>query len=48
VTLHGAGSAKVAVTLSKSARNELAKSSSSRLVLRWRAGSQTGSATASR
>jgi thermitase len=48
VTLHGAGSAKVAVTLSKSARNQLAKSSSSRLVLRWRAGSQTGSATASR
>jgi subtilisin family serine protease len=48
VTLGGAGSKKAGIRLSKSARRALASSSRYRLVLRWRAGSQTGSATASR
>jgi subtilisin family serine protease len=48
VTLGGAGSKTAGVRLSKSARKALARSSKYRLVLRWRAGSQTGSATASR
>jgi subtilisin family serine protease len=48
VTLAGAGTKSAAVRLSKSARRALARSSRYRLVLRWRAGSQTGSAAASR
>ena len=48
VKLTGAGRRGATVTLSRSARNALARSSKYRLVLRWRAGSQTGSATASR
>ena len=48
VKLGGAGRKAATVTLSRSARRALARSSKYRLVLRWRAGSQTGSATASR
>ena len=48
VKLGGAGKKSASVTLSRSARSALARSSKYRLVLRWRAGSQTGSATASR
>jgi subtilisin family serine protease len=48
VALGGAGSRTAGVRLSKSARRRLASSSKYRLVLRWRSGSQTGSATASR
>jgi serine protease len=48
LTLSGAGSKKVGVRLSKSSRRALARSSKYRLVLSWRAGSQTGRATASR
>ena len=48
VKLGGAGSQKAVVRLSKSARRALARSSKYRLVLRWRAGSKTGSATATR
>jgi serine protease len=48
VKLGGAGRKSASVTLSRSARNALARSSKYKLVLRWRAGSQTGSATASR
>jgi thermitase len=48
VTLAGSGSKTARVRLSKSARRRLASSSKYRLILRWRAGSQTGSATASR
>jgi hypothetical protein len=48
VSLGGAGTKTAGVRLSKSARRALARSSRYRLVLRWRAGSQTGSAAASR
>ena len=48
VKLGGSGSRSASVSLSKSARKKLASSSKYRLVLRWRAGSKTGSATASR
>jgi subtilisin family serine protease len=48
VELAGAGTKKAGVRLSKSARRRLASSSRYRLVLRWRSGSKTGSATASR
>ena len=48
VTLGGAGTKAATVRLSKSARKALTRSSKYRLVLRWRAGSRTGSATASR
>ena len=48
VKLGGAGSRAATVRLSRSARRALARSRSSKLVLRWRAGSRTGSATASR
>jgi hypothetical protein len=47
VKLGGAGSTKAVVRLSKSARRAL-RSGESKLVLRWRAGSRTGSATATR
>jgi subtilisin family serine protease len=47
VKLGGAGSRAAVVKLSRSARRALARSGS-KLVLRWRAGSRTGSATASR
>jgi hypothetical protein len=48
VELSGAGTRKAGVRLSKSARKRLASSRKYRLVLRWRSGSKTGSATASR
>jgi subtilisin family serine protease len=48
VKLGGSGSKSGSVRLSKSARKKLASSSKYRLVLRWRAGSKTGSATATR
>jgi serine protease len=48
VSLSGSGTKSAAVRLSKSARRALARSSKYRLVLRWRSGSQTGSAAASR
>jgi hypothetical protein len=48
VKLGGSGSRAAVVRLSKSARRALARSSKYRLVLRWRAGSRTGSATATR
>jgi thermitase len=48
VQLGGSGSRGVVVRLSKSARRALARSNRYRLVLRWRAGSRTGSATATR
>ena len=48
VKLGGAGTKSTTVKLSRSARRALARSSRSKLVLRWRAGSKTGSATASR
>ena len=48
IKLGGAGRKSGYVTLSKSARKALARSSKYRLVVRWRAGSRTGTATASR
>jgi subtilisin family serine protease len=48
VSLGGSGRRSVVVKLSRSARRALARSSRYRLVLRWRAGSRTGSATATR
>ena len=48
VRLGGAGAKKATVTLSRSARKALARSSKYRLVLRWRAGTRTGSASATR
>jgi subtilisin family serine protease len=48
VKLGGAGSRRAVVRLSRTARKRLASSSRYRLVLRWRAGSKTGSATATR
>ncbi|MDQ3933374.1 MAG: S8 family serine peptidase [Actinomycetota bacterium] len=48
VKLGGAGSKKATVTLSRSARRALARDRKARIVLRWRAGSKTGSATATR
>jgi thermitase len=48
VKLGGAGTKSASVRLSQSARNKLRSSSKYRLVLRWRAGSKTGSATATR
>jgi hypothetical protein len=47
VKLGGGGTKQAVVSLSRSARKALARSGS-KLVLRWRAGSRTGSATASR
>jgi thermitase len=47
VTLKGAGRRTVVIKLSRAARRELTRSGS-RLVVRWRAGSRTGSAAASR
>jgi subtilisin family serine protease len=48
VKLGGAGRKSASVRLSKKARSALARSKKYKLVLRWRAGSKTGSATASR
>jgi hypothetical protein len=48
VKLGGAGTKKATVKLSRSARRALARSKKYKLVLRWRSGSKTGSATASR
>jgi subtilisin family serine protease len=48
VKLGGSGSRKAVIRLSRSARKRLASSSKYRLVLRWRAGSKTGSARATR
>jgi serine protease len=48
VELKAAGRRGVTVKLSRSARNALARSSRYRLVVRWRAGSRTGTATASK
>jgi subtilisin family serine protease len=48
VRMRGAGRRTVVVKLSRSARRALARSSKYRIVVRWRAGSRTGSATATR
>jgi thermitase len=48
VKLSGAGSKGATVRLSRSARRALARSSRYKLILRWRAGGRTGSATATR
>jgi hypothetical protein len=48
VKLSKGGKKGASITLSRKARNALAGSKKYKLVVRWRAGSKTGSATASR